>query len=846
MIHRTFALVLALTTAFAAAPTLHAGAVAAHPFPQRDRSGDRSGDLSGLVAGEVAAAASKDIPELWRRAVELREAAKLGEEGELDRELDGWVAKRSDLPPRTVLFVTATRLLGSAPEVLRLADALTPLVDDVDADVAAAAARLLADPAFKAIAPTKRDQLANKMLARAEDAALSPDERLDFAKAAYRTGGGRERIKANKVLRSFLDSQDPELKAEGALAMAELDAVALDGELRILMERIARVPDARGRLAASYLQREDLRRQKDRLRADTLERAQDSALPPEMTEFLAVLRLIQERHLEGKNIEQERLFDAAINGMLQYMDPHSNLLTSEQFAKFYGELSAKYGGIGAYVNQDPDDGLFTIVRPIYSGPAYRSGLMTDDKIVRIGDWPTQGQDVDEIIKHLKGEPETSVDLYIWRHGDDPSLIERPTDAMKVTVVREYVSIPPGTWQMLPGNIGLIQLDDFSQVAMEETRAWIEELKKLGMEALLLDLRFNGGGLLEGAQEVAELFLPANQDVVTTVGVDDGGQVRSETLKTERRNQPVVPADMPLVVLVGGATASAAEIVSGALQDHDRAELVGKTTYGKGSVQSLIQILPNLEDKWEDENGNRIRDPWEKLIVDHDGYGETDYAPRVKLTIAKYLLPSKRSIHREIDRDGRILSEGGVEPDVVVDPPMIEGWRLKEQRRIRPDVRKHVEQTFAENRELYGRLAVNDMKRTELYPGFDGLMASLVTTLKPDDVRVVLRSEIRRRVQDDRGGAFPYGDFVEDVQVQKAIAVALEKLGRSPTDVSEFQPVFDLPEAGSQKELQLARGDPELRRALTLLEEARSGGKVLTREEMDKLIEILGTIDLRKN
>jgi hypothetical protein len=126
------------------------------------------------------------------------------------------------------------------------------------------------------------------------------------------------------------------------------------------------------------------------------------------------------------------------------------------------------------------------------------------------------------------------------------------------------------------------------------------------------------------------------------------------------------------------------------------------------------------------------------------------------------------------------------------------------------------------------------------------MASLVTTLKPDDVRVVLRSEIRRRVQGDRGGAFPYGDFVEDVQVQKAIAVALEKLGRSPTDVSEFQPVFDLPEAGSQKELQLARGDPELRRALTLLEEARSGGKVLTREEMDKLIEILGTIDLRKN
>ena len=800
--------------------------------------------LTALVASEVGAASQKELPELWKRAVALREAEPLGEKGALDRALEEWLAKPAELAPEAALLVCASRLLGTTPDVSRVAEALGPLIDGRDATLAAAAAQLFADPAFKALAPSRRDQLANKMLDRGEDSALAPALRLGFAKAAHRTGGGKERIKANKILRNFLESQDPELKAEGAMALAELDTVQLEGELRRTLERLARIPDERGQLASSYLKREDLRRQVERDRANLLDRTKNSALPPEMKEFLTVLRLIRERHLEGRSVEQEKLFEAAINGVLQYMDAHSSLLTSDVYAKFYGELEAEYGGIGAYVHMDQDDGLFTIVRPIYSGPAYRQGLMTDDKIVRIGDWPTLGQPVDDTIKHLKGKPKTSVELYIWRHGMDPGLIERPTEDMKVTVVREQVRIPPGTFQMLPGDVGLLQLDEFSQIAMEEAKQWIPEMLSLGMKALILDLRYNGGGLLTEAQKVAELFLPKGKPVVTTEGPDEGsGETSQETLMT-RAEQPVLPAEVPLVVLVGGATASAAEIVSGALQDHGRADLVGKTTYGKGSVQQLIQILPELEDEWDDEDGDHMRDPWEKLTVDHDGDGEMDYAPRVKLTVARYLLPSGRSIHRTIDREGHVVTEGGVKPDVVIDAPTIEGWRVQEQRRIRPAVKRFLDENFEKNRELYANLAVNDMKRPDLYPGFEQLYQELGTTLTSDDVRRVLRYEVRRRVQDDRGAAFPLGDFVEDVQLQKAIEVALGKLGKKPTDVTDFNLVFDLPKGVSSGRLALARGEEkDLSRAL---QEARSGGRPLTSEQFERLIEILGTIVTSKN
>jgi hypothetical protein len=162
------------------------------------------------------------------------------------------------------------------------------------------------------------------------------------------------------------------------------------------------------------------------------------------------------------------------------------------------------------------------------------------------------------------------------------------------------------------------------------------------------------------------------------------------------------------------------------------------------------------------------------------------------------------------------------------------------------VKEHVEQTYEQNHELYVRLSLNDQRQPHLYPGFDELKARLGTNLTDDDIRWVLRRESRRRVQDEIGAQFPQGDFVEDVQLPKAIELALAPRGLSPDDVDEFELVFDLPEPDVDGEVVLANRDTEdLQQALSLLRDARTGGRALSGEEVDRLIEIIGTIDTRK-
>jgi len=806
-----------------------------------------SDELEGLIREEVAAADSRTVGQLWGRAVELRDAGILGEEGELDRILDTELRRGSELSPAGLLLVAAARLQGDEPQAAPIARALEPLIDHPDEDLGRAAAELLGDPLFRGLTTSKRGALTRSLLKAAKDSGRSPEYRLSFAKSAYILGGGRERREANKVMKSFLSSDDPELRSQGALALAELDHVPIEGELRRVLERLERTPDTRGALARAYLDREKTREVVERRYRDLRKASKTENLPEELRQFWHVLNMIQAMHLEGGTVDREKLMKAAMNGMLRWMDPHSNYLAPADYAKFFQELEAEYGGIGAYVNEDPDDSLFTVVRPIYSGPAYQVGIQTDDKIVRINDWPTLDQPVDDIIKNLKGKPGTTVDLYVWKRGMDPSLIERPTEDMKVTVVRERVTIPPGSYQMLPGGIGLIQLTTFSKRSMDEIRRWIPKLLDNGMKALIFDLRYNTGGLLTEAREVADLFLPAGKAVVSTVG--RGRKAERETLKTIE--PAMIPEDMPLVVLTGRQTASAAEIVSGALQDHERATLVGQLTYGKGSVQQLIPVLrEELEDKWDETNGDYIWNSWEPILDDKDGDGEVDYAPRVKLTIAKYLLPSGRSIHRQLDRDGHILTAGGVQPEIEIEQPLIERWRLEEQRRVlrSAELRGYVDSTYPTHRELFGQLAVNDQKNPELYPRFDALMAELGTNLARDDVRRMLRAEIRRRVQDDRGQEFPAADFVEDVQVQKAIEVALAGLDKEVVDVSEYGLVFELPpeDSGPGEIASLnSIGDPELARARDLIEKARTGAVLLTEQDLDEILSILGDLE-KKN
>jgi C-terminal peptidase prc len=797
-------------------------------------------DLEALVAEELAMAQNRSTPELWSRARELRSAERLGGEGELDRALDARLRRIDGLSAKARLLLASARMQGDEADPVILLGALEPLLESVDEELARGAASLFADKTFKGLNRGRRNELVEAFQTRADDTDRSPGYRLDFAMAAYRLGAGSARRKANAVMRSFLDSTDPELRAQGALAIAGATEADITGTLRDVLEELALVPNERGRLAAAYLKLEDERSFAQRKLRDVRNELGKDSLPEEFEELLAVKKKISEQHLEGNKVDQEDLIGAAIDGMLSWMDPHSSYLSSEAYAKFFQELEAEYGGIGAYVREDADNGLFTIVRPIYSGPAYEAGLQTDDKIVRIGEWPTLGQPENDIIKRLKGKPGTPVELYVWRRGMDPELIDRPTEEMKVTVVRQQIEIPAGSYQMLPGGIGLIELTTFNKRSQEQLETWIPQMVEGGMRGLILDMRRNSGGLLTEARDVADIFLPAGEVVVRT----ESRISEPEFQRTMKK--ALVPADTPVVILTSRMTASAAEIVAGALQDYGRATLVGKRTFGKGSVQQLLPILTERQDYWDDANRNYRWDEGERITRDWDEDGEVDYCPRVKLTIARYLLPTGRSIHRELDREGNLISQGGVQPDHEVDMPLIERWRYEERERVRKSdaLRDYVARHHESNPDLCHRLAINDLKDTSLYPEFDALMLTLETPLSRDDVRDVLRRAIRRVVQDDLGQEFPFGDYVEDPQVQKGIEVVLEALGEDAERITEYGLVFDIQEQRSAADLALLdrQGNDSLTRVREIVESARAGGVVLNDDSLQELLDLISQIE----
>lgn len=815
-------------------------ACAAASFAQ-DSSG--GADVEILIKERVASATTLSVEDVWRASRTLATAAGEGGQEKIDAAVDRILGNPSTLSDKALLLVAALRLKGTDVDVAKLTTRLETLLASKDDEVASAAAGLFTDSAFHALKDEEKDGLIKELGTLARDASRSPELRLSAAVALYVRGGAAAQRDGRKGMMDFLASSDAHLRGRGALALARVGDVET---ARTELERMAAAPDAEGELAASYLKQEDIRRMYDRRQKNILDYAkkQVETTNIEGTHDVVLLeklmRMIEQTSLEGDKVKRDDLMNAAMDGMMHSLDEHSSFLTPKQYKEFEQDLlSPEYGGIGAYVGEDPEDHLFTIRQPIYSGPAYEKGLHSDDKIVRIDEWPTftpQGmRPVDEIIKKLKGKPGTKVKLYIWRRGMDPALIDRPTDEMSVEIVRREITIPPVKADLLPGGIAHIELTTFSKVASNEIREKLLEFRDKGMKAVILDLRQNTGGLLDEARNVANLFLPKRKLVAT---------VESRLEDPEQKftlQDALLPADMPVAVLISRFSASASEIVSGALQDHQRATIVGQRSYGKGSVQQLLPIKGENDDEYKDENRNGRHDSWEPLTKDWNKNGEFDFAPRARMTIARYLLPSGRSIHREFDEKGNITSEGGVEPDVKVDPRRYESWKLDEFSRILKSrkVRDYVDQNYAREKELFLRLAASDEDDTTQYPGFENLYQSLETTLSRQDVRFLVRREIRGRAQDARGAAYPDGDFEEDPMLQGAIKSVLEKLGRPIEELPSYAKTFDKPDAkkDADKLATLHLSDnarTDLRHALTLIEQGKSQNAQLS---PDRLAEI---------
>jgi C-terminal peptidase prc len=602
----------------------------------------------------------------------------------------------------------------------------------------------------------------------------------------YNLGDGSRRRAALRYLgRTRESAQDSTVRA-GALALGRTSAV-LENDTVDVLEQVAGGISADAALARTLLSQVDQRarfRSKlealEELYAENQKQAESKQLDSGDVELLErILMMAQREHMEGAKFTREELLAGAASGMLNVLDPYSTYFSGEEYAEFWFDLNPEYGGIGAYVNTI--NGVFTIIRPIYSGPAYEAGLLSDDKIISVDGWNTMDQPNDDVISRLKGPPGTEVKLEVYREGW--------SDPKEFVVARDKIELPVLQEEMLPGNVLYLELISFTVDCGYRVASSILEAQAAGeLNGVVLDLRNNPGGSLNQAVRVCDVFLPPNKLIVTT-------RARiGEVERHQTRAQALVPDEIPLTILTNEYSASASEIVAGALSIHGRATTVGARTHGKGSVQQL-RPLPGMNDEpYHDDNRNRMKDEWEKF-EDLNENGEYDFGPKIKLTIAYYFLPDGSTIHTQRDHEGKVIEKGGVEPDIHVAFDNYEPIELRELNRLLDETafRDYAQTLFESNNDLGVALAEFDGRDTGRYPGWSDYYDSLGTYLSEDIVRQWVRRSLRTMVSDLRGKMFPgggfRGDFEEDPQLQAAIAEILRANGSKAEDVPEYAAGF---------------------------------------------------------
>ncbi len=317
------------------------------------------------------------------------------------------------------------------------------------------------------------------------------------------------------------------------------------------------------------------------------ERAGRAALPiEELRAFTEVFGAIKTNYVEP--VEDKKLITEAINGMLAGLDPHSAYLDAEAFKELQVGTQGQFGGLGIEVGME--DGFVKVISPIEDTPAFKAGIKPGDLIIKLDDTPVKGMSLNDAVKRMRGKPNTQITLTISRKGEGVPLVVTLTRAViRVQSVKSKLIEPGYVW---------IRVSQFQEGTAESMVKHIEALFRQGqVKGLVLDLRNDPGGLLHGAVAISSAFLPAKSLVVSTDGraedakkkffasADDYARRGDDVLKS----LPAAVKTVPMVVLVNGGSASASEIVAGALQDHKRAKVIGTQTFGKGSVQTIMPL-----------------------------------------------------------------------------------------------------------------------------------------------------------------------------------------------------------------------------------------------------------------
>ena len=372
-----------------------------------------------------------------------------------------------------------------------------------------------------------------------------------------------------------------------------------------------------------------------------------SAMAPlpleEMQQLAAVFGMVKTDYVEVT--DEKKLISDAISGMVSGLDPHSVYFDKTSFKEFREGTTGKFVGVGIEIGME--DGLVKIVSPIEGSPAFRAGLKTGDLITKIDDTFVKGLTMDQAVKRMRGEPSTKVSLTIFRKDENRSF--------PVTITREEIRVQSVRAKLIEPGYGWVRVSQFQDRTVEDFALKVAALYKEDpkLKGLVLDLRNDPGGLLEGAIAISAAFLPANVTVVSTNGqLPESKQIFKARVEDYTRRfgsdplakLPAALKKVPLVVLVNEGSASASEIVAGALQDHKRATILGAQTFGKGSVQTVRQLTADTA---------------------------------LKITTARYYTPSGRSIQAT-----------GIVPDVMVDESA-EGNLYSALRVREADLEKHI-------------------------------------------------------------------------------------------------------------------------------------------------------------
>ncbi|MBQ7593290.1 MAG: S41 family peptidase [Synergistaceae bacterium] len=333
---------------------------------------------------------------------------------------------------------------------------------------------------------------------------------------------------------------------------------------------------------------------------------------------------------ETKPANEDDLLHGAAKGMVEaWKDPYTRFVSPSQLKDEEIELEGKYGGLGMYIGDR--DGQILVISPMEDSPAERAGLKTKDQIVKVDDQVVIGWTSDRVVQILRGEPDTKVTVWVRREGED--------ELLSFEITREIIMLKSVRNEMLSDDIGYLKLTQFKHNTHEEARTAIRDMMKNGMRALILDLRNNGGGLLDASVKIVSMFVKSGL-VVETKGRSERANEKYYVDKSQYLT------NMPMVVLINSGSASASEIVAGALSDRKRAKLIGEKSFGKGSVQTLFPLT--------------------------DGSG-------VYVTIARYYTPS-----------GKVIDHVGLSPDIEVkgEPDRVISKDVQLQRAI-TEVKKQI-------------------------------------------------------------------------------------------------------------------------------------------------------------